>query len=200
MRGIVVQKFSTHGMWIASGDSSGVIKIWDMAACKMLAELRGHSASILDIQFHPKVMLMASSGADGSVCFWELERFSLLGSTGPQATTVPNGKNTGVINGNACSNATTVADVGPVNRIQFHPNGHQLIACGRDKYLLYYFDDRVELQSMSEQQFGLARDLAINKEGLIVASYFSNCISLHQIKWQNLSETPHVERQNSADR
>lgn len=193
-------------MWIASGDSSGVIKIWDMAACKMLAELRGHSASILDIQFHPKVMLMASSGADGSVCFWELERFSLLGSTGPTLLN-SNAKSTNT-NNNACNNLSTApsntmmnaTDFGPVNRIQFHPNGHQLIACGRDKYLLYYFDDRVELQSLSEQQFGLARDLAINKDGLVVASYFSNCISLHQIKWQDLSETPHVERQRSADR
>lgn len=189
-----MQKFSPDGKWIASGDSNGVIKLWDLTACKLLAELRAHSGSILDIKFHPSVRLLATSAADGCICFWELESFHLISclySSGSSS----NGLSGAMLGGTAFG-----VDVGPISRMHFHPNGHQLIACGRDKYVVCHLgDDTFEVQSMNDLQFGYARDLAVAKDGLMVASFFSNYISLHQIKWTDLTRVP-VNRQFSATR
>lgn len=72
----------------------------------MLAELKEHSGPVTDVSFHPNEFLLASSSADGTVKFWDLESFQQVSST--------------------------VNDAGPIRRIFFHSEGKTIFSGARD--------------------------------------------------------------------
>uniref|UniRef100_A0AAY4EPM8 Bromo domain-containing protein n=1 Tax=Denticeps clupeoides TaxID=299321 RepID=A0AAY4EPM8_9TELE len=60
---------------IASASCDKIIRIWCLRTCAPITVLQGHAASITSIQFSPSVLgssrILASTGADGMVCFWQ---------------------------------------------------------------------------------------------------------------------------------
>uniref|UniRef100_A0A3P8XZC1 Bromo domain-containing protein n=1 Tax=Esox lucius TaxID=8010 RepID=A0A3P8XZC1_ESOLU len=60
---------------IASASCDKVIRVWCLRTCAPITVLQGHAASITSIQFCPAVKgpmrYLASTGADGMVCFWQ---------------------------------------------------------------------------------------------------------------------------------
>uniref|UniRef100_A0A3Q3KJK9 Bromo domain-containing protein n=1 Tax=Monopterus albus TaxID=43700 RepID=A0A3Q3KJK9_MONAL len=60
---------------IASASCDKVIRIWCLRTCAPITVLQAHAASITSIQFCPAVKgtvrYLASTGADGMVCFWK---------------------------------------------------------------------------------------------------------------------------------
>lgn len=64
--------FSPDGKWIASAEGSGPIHLWDVAASKTSAHLRGHTDDVNDLSFSPDSRFLASAGDDRAVRIWEL--------------------------------------------------------------------------------------------------------------------------------
>nr|XP_033797347.1 bromodomain and WD repeat-containing protein 1 isoform X2 [Geotrypetes seraphini] len=60
---------------IAAGSCDKIIRVWCLRTCAPVAVLQGHTGSINSLQFSPmakgSVRYMASTGADGTVCFWQ---------------------------------------------------------------------------------------------------------------------------------
>ena len=72
----------------------------------MLCEFKEHEAAVTDVAFHPNELLLSSSSTDGTVKFWDLEKFQQVSSTPP--------------------------DAGPVHRIVYHPDGRALFSAPKD--------------------------------------------------------------------
>ncbi|KAM4888487.1 bromodomain and WD repeat-containing protein 1 isoform 1-T1 [Thomomys bottae] len=66
---------------IAAGSCDKIIRVWCLRTCAPVAVLQGHSGSITSLQFGPMAKgshrYMVSTGADGTVCFWQWDSESL---------------------------------------------------------------------------------------------------------------------------
>jgi len=49
---------------VASASEDATIRIWDLAAGKLLVELRQHTGPVNSIEFHPSEYLLASGSSD----------------------------------------------------------------------------------------------------------------------------------------
>ncbi|KAI4839053.1 pre-mRNA-splicing factor PRP46 [Plasmodium brasilianum] len=59
--------------WFATGANDRLIKIWDLATCKLKLTLTGHINSIRDIKISKKNPYLFSCGEDNRVKCWDLE-------------------------------------------------------------------------------------------------------------------------------
>lgn len=103
---MTVVRFSPDGRWVVSGDEAGSVRLWDLTAGRMLAELGMHKSTITDLEFHPNEFLLATGSADRTVRLWDLETFAQVGCGGP--------------------------DVSQVNSLAFTPDGSALLSCAGD--------------------------------------------------------------------
>ncbi|XP_064196631.1 PH-interacting protein isoform X3 [Anguilla rostrata] len=66
---------------IAAGSCDKMIRVWCLQTCAPLAVLEGHGASITSLQFSPLCCgtrrYLSSTGADGSICFWQWDARTL---------------------------------------------------------------------------------------------------------------------------
>ncbi|XP_074069963.1 bromodomain and WD repeat-containing protein 1 isoform X2 [Macrotis lagotis] len=64
-----------------------IIRVWCLRTCAPVAVLQGHTGSITSLQFSPKAngseRYMVSTGADGTVCFWQWDLNSMKFSNRP---------------------------------------------------------------------------------------------------------------------
>uniref|UniRef100_A0A8C0J5F6 Bromodomain and WD repeat domain containing 1 n=1 Tax=Chelonoidis abingdonii TaxID=106734 RepID=A0A8C0J5F6_CHEAB len=72
---------------IAAGSCDKTIRVWCLRTCAPVAVLQGHTGSITSLQFSPMVKgsmrYMVSTGADGTVCFWQWDADSMKFSNRP---------------------------------------------------------------------------------------------------------------------
>ncbi|XP_072296250.1 PH-interacting protein [Eucyclogobius newberryi] len=72
---------SHENTMIAAGSCDKTIRVWCLQTCAPLAVLEGHAASITSLQFSPlcsgSKRFLSSTGADGTVCFWQWDSRSL---------------------------------------------------------------------------------------------------------------------------
>uniref|UniRef100_A0A8C3TXW0 Bromodomain and WD repeat-containing protein 1 n=1 Tax=Catharus ustulatus TaxID=91951 RepID=A0A8C3TXW0_CATUS len=72
---------------IAAGSCDKMIRVWCLRTCAPVAVLHGHTGSITSLQFSPMVKgslrYMVSTGADGTVCFWQWDADSMKFNTKP---------------------------------------------------------------------------------------------------------------------
>ncbi|KAM6162069.1 bromodomain and WD repeat-containing protein 1 [Erethizon dorsatum] len=72
---------------IAAGSCDKIIRVWCLRTCAPVAVLQGHTGSITSLQFSPMAKgsqrYMVSTGADGTVCFWQWDLQSLKFSPRP---------------------------------------------------------------------------------------------------------------------
>jgi WD40 repeat protein/serine/threonine protein kinase len=59
------------GRTLASCSGEHTIRLWDVAARRQIAELRGHSDEVYGIAYSPDGKTLASGGRDGSIQFWD---------------------------------------------------------------------------------------------------------------------------------
>uniref|UniRef100_A0A8C9TS44 Bromodomain and WD repeat domain containing 3 n=1 Tax=Scleropages formosus TaxID=113540 RepID=A0A8C9TS44_SCLFO len=72
---------SYDNMLLASASCDRVIRVWCLRTCAPITVLQGHSTSITSIQFSPSgrgvMRYLASTGADGAVCFWQWDSLTM---------------------------------------------------------------------------------------------------------------------------
>lgn len=162
------------------------------------------------------VLIMASSSVDGTICFWELEQFKLIGRISANSGN-SSAASSGYITSSSCSsNRSTFLNNkfndkmnenpnsfnNAIHKLLFHPNGYQLFGTAKDKYLLCDVYNEPELNTVVNSNFGIGRDLAFNKFGILIGSHQQTYVSLQQVKWRDLDNfsANNFERQTSANR
>lgn len=71
--------FNPESTQVLAGWGDHSIKIWDIAAAKLVKTLKGHESVVTSICFHPKKPIMASGSKDGQIIFWNTETWEILG-------------------------------------------------------------------------------------------------------------------------
>lgn len=72
---------SPDAKWVASGCSDGSLKIWDIAANKVLANFYFPSQEVTCLQFNPRTLTLANGSSDRTVKFWDLETMTNITKT-----------------------------------------------------------------------------------------------------------------------
>ena len=62
-----------------------MMQIWDLTAGKLLHEFQ-HDDAVTGLVYHPSELLLATSSADRSVKWWDLETLQPIDSTTPGTT------------------------------------------------------------------------------------------------------------------
>ena len=62
--------FAPDGKTLASAESDGTIRLWNVRTRKVALELRGHEGIVSKVGFSPDSKLLASCGADGTLRLW----------------------------------------------------------------------------------------------------------------------------------
>ncbi|CAL6082370.1 Conserved_hypothetical protein [Hexamita inflata] len=63
--------FSSNNQWIVSGDTIGVINIWDVNSGKLLKSISGHKDRVNCVRFNMDNTLIASASEDKTVKIWD---------------------------------------------------------------------------------------------------------------------------------
>ena len=71
-RSVTALTFSPDGKILASGDSDGIIKLWDVATMQNIATLDGHIDYIRCLAFSPDGKILASGNSDGTIKLWDV--------------------------------------------------------------------------------------------------------------------------------
>lgn len=69
-----VVRFGPDGRWAVSGDSKGVMRIFDMLKGEQIQELPSVGAPVCSIAFHPSRCNIAVTGSNGDLAVWDAER------------------------------------------------------------------------------------------------------------------------------
>ncbi|MBD2073005.1 pentapeptide repeat-containing protein [Phormidium sp. FACHB-592] len=64
--------FNANGTLLASGDSNGIVIVWEIATGDRLQTFQAHSNLVLAVTFSPDDRVLASSGGDGIIKCWDL--------------------------------------------------------------------------------------------------------------------------------
>uniref|UniRef100_A0A803TSR6 Uncharacterized protein n=1 Tax=Anolis carolinensis TaxID=28377 RepID=A0A803TSR6_ANOCA len=79
-------RFSPDGKWLASSSDNHTVKLWDLAAGKIMFEFAGHMGPVNMVEFHPNEYLLASGSSDRMIRFWDLEKFQVVSCIEEEAT------------------------------------------------------------------------------------------------------------------
>ncbi|MCY2990006.1 MAG: protein kinase, partial [Planctomycetota bacterium] len=69
---VLCAKLSPDGRQLATGDVTGVVRLWDVADGRLLQEQQGHRATITSFAFSPDGEVLLSGSNDGTVVPWSI--------------------------------------------------------------------------------------------------------------------------------
>ncbi|XP_072836733.2 katanin p80 WD40 repeat-containing subunit B1 isoform X2 [Pogona vitticeps] len=143
-------RFSPDGKWLASSADDHTVKLWDLAAGKIMFEFTGHTGPVNVVEFHPNEYLLASGSSDRTVRFWDLEKFQVVSSIEEEAT--------------------------PVRCVLFNPDGCCLYAGCHDSLRVYGWEPERCFDVVSVN-WGKVADLSICNNQLIGVSFTQSTVS-----------------------
>jgi WD40 repeat protein len=71
--------FGPDDSLLATGHGDSIIRLWDVAARKLRAELVGHERKVHDLAFSPDGRTLLSASADGSIRLWSVDHARAYG-------------------------------------------------------------------------------------------------------------------------
>ena len=148
-RWVFALAFSPDGQFLATGDETGQVRVWDVQRQQIIVQFKGSSRSIYTIKFSPDGKVLSGAGYDGNVELWEVENWKSLGALTSSGTVFtisfsPDSKilaSTGYESVNLWKVdsgekiATLTGHEGWVNAVAFSPDGGSLISGGDDETL-----------------------------------------------------------------
>ena len=109
-----VAVFSPGGKYLATGNRSGVVKVWDWSNGIPYAQLRGHKGTIHALAYSADGMRIASAGSHGVVKVWDLKKGEWEVGGGPPPS------------------LELTLHVGAVYAVAFSPDGSKIASAGWD--------------------------------------------------------------------
>jgi WD40 repeat protein len=94
--------FHPDGSLVATGDLSGLGRVWDLRSGKSIFNLRGHGTQLLALDWSPNGFTCASGGGDATSLVWELRQQRVL--------------------------YTLPAHTGLISRVKFSPSSGEVLA------------------------------------------------------------------------
>uniref|UniRef100_A0A670K7B8 Katanin p80 WD40 repeat-containing subunit B1 n=1 Tax=Podarcis muralis TaxID=64176 RepID=A0A670K7B8_PODMU len=143
-------RFSPDGKWLASSADDHTVKLWDLAAGKIMFEFTGHTGPVNVVEFHPNEYLLASGSSDRTVRFWDLEKFQVVSCIEEEAT--------------------------PVRCVLFNPDGCCLYAGCHDTLRVYGWEPE-RCFDVVLVNWGKVADLSICNNQLIGVSFTQSTVS-----------------------
>jgi WD40 repeat protein/uncharacterized protein YeeX (DUF496 family) len=110
--------YSSDGKYLASGNASGTVEIWDAVTYILVRTLSDHSKSVRDVAFSPNSQLVASASFDKTVKIWNSSSGKLI--------------------------RTLRGHEDSVNGLSFSPDGKKLASVSTDKTVKVWDVDRGE--------------------------------------------------------
>lgn len=163
--------FSPDGRTLASCANDGRVILWDVAARRVVADLKGPGAPINALAFRPDGLRLAAGGADGITRLWDVPRRVLLAEKGPTQAERPEAKK-----------SDAEGDV--ILCLAFAQADGRTLVIGRESGLLTRYDGDTLAEPTVLQEPGLARGaieaLAISHDGkTLAASVIVNKLDKH---------------------
>ncbi|QHG21237.1 hypothetical protein GJB62_35910 (plasmid) [Nostoc sp. ATCC 53789] len=141
-RDVSIISFSPDGNTIASGEVSGVIRLWNKDG-KQLQTIKGHSNRVTSISFSPDGNTIASAALDGTIKLWYLENRVLRKTLESQSSS-------------------------SVQSISLSPNGN-IIASSQFNGIILWSKDGRELRTL-ENSNSSSSNISFSPDGNIIAS------------------------------
>lgn len=138
---------STDGEWVATGDVSGNVAVWDILDGSELMRFEKISGPIRSMAFSPDRRLLAAAAADRSISVWDLEKRTLL--------------------------FKLVKHSLDINKIIFSPAGDYIISGGDDFRIMVWDVETGELVN-NYQAAQKINDLDISLDGMTLVLAMNN--------------------------
>ena len=79
-------RHSPDGRWIVSGDSHGIVKVWDLTAGKLVQEFKSQTKQVITgLAFHPHEFLLAAASDHKVNVIRNVDRMDICAIFGPYA-------------------------------------------------------------------------------------------------------------------
>ena len=122
----------------AVGYSDHLIRIFDLASCRLKHELTGHTNSIFTLSYHPELPLLISGSRDAHLKVWDTEVEYALGES-------------------------IAAHMYAINHIEFSPNGKHFVTCSMDKSIKIWDAHKFKLLKVIDKARYAGHGTSVNK-------------------------------------
>ncbi len=78
--------FSSNGRLLATGNSKGIVKIWNIRTRQVISQLQADTTSVYAVKFSPDSRTLVGAGYDGKIKLWNVSNWELIGTLESNAT------------------------------------------------------------------------------------------------------------------
>eukprot|EP01063_Lacrimia_lanifica_P006880 TRINITY_DN14357_c0_g1_i1.p1 TRINITY_DN14357_c0_g1~~TRINITY_DN14357_c0_g1_i1.p1 ORF type:complete len:555 (+),score=185.20 TRINITY_DN14357_c0_g1_i1:66-1730(+) len=163
--------FQCDGALVATADSTGVGRVWDLRHGRSISLLQGHMKQVLTVAFAPNGWLVATGGDDNVVKLWDLRRRDVL--------------------------ATITAHSRLVSGVAFEPtNGSYLCSSSYDSTLSLWDTANFKLIKTlrGHDNYVMGVDISPTDSGIVSCSYDKTWKL-----WQHRAATEHVALEDALN-